>query len=118
MMEMLAYEGWVPKLVSTQATDGKGVDALWNVIVEHDAWLRESGRLRAKRRDAFAHRVRQLALGTVEARLDAIVDALPDDVDPYEAASRVLERFNVRDGVQANAHARVHGAIRARVRGL
>ena len=43
MMEMLSFEGWVPKLVSTQALEGKGIDALWNAIAEHDAWLRETG---------------------------------------------------------------------------
>src|SRR6202161_3588674 len=37
MMEMLNYSGWVPRLVPTQAIEGKGVDALWATIVEHDA---------------------------------------------------------------------------------
>src|ERR1700756_1945266 len=63
MMEMLDFRGWIPALVSTQAIEGKGVDALWDAIVAHDAWLRESGTIRAKRRTAFAHRVRQLAIG-------------------------------------------------------
>ncbi|HZW53851.1 MAG TPA: methylmalonyl Co-A mutase-associated GTPase MeaB, partial [Candidatus Elarobacter sp.] len=57
MMEMLNFEGWVPKLVSTQALEGKGIDKLWNAIAEHDAWLRETGAIHAKRREAFAHRV-------------------------------------------------------------
>src|SRR5580693_4160736 len=40
MMEIVEYAGWVPKLVATQAIEGLGIDALWEAIVEHDAYLR------------------------------------------------------------------------------
>ncbi len=118
MMEMLNYDGWVPKLVSTQAIEGKGIGALWDAIVAHDAWLRKTGALRAKRRSAFAHRVRQLALGTLEARVEQRIDELGDDLDPYAAATEVLEEFGVRDGVHAHGNVRAHGEVRAHVRGL
>jgi LAO/AO transport system kinase len=118
MMEMLDYAGWVPALVSTQALEGKGIDALWKAIVAHDAWLRESGALRLKRRDAFAHRVRQLALGTLEEQVEDAIAALGDDLDPYAAAQVVVERFGVRDGVHVGGNVRGHGAIRAHVKGL
>jgi len=118
MMEMLAYDGWVPRLVGTQAIQGTGIDALWDAIVEHDAWLRESGELRAKRRSAFAHRVRQLALGTLERRVDESIASIGDDVDPYAAAVDVLARFGVADGVRAHGAVRAPGAVRAHVRGL
>jgi LAO/AO transport system kinase len=118
MMEMLNYEGWVPKLVSTQAIEGKGIDALWDAIVAHDAWLRESGRMRAKRRTAFAHRVRQLALGTLENRVEDVIDGIDDALDPYAAAALVLERFGVTGGVHAHGNVRAHGEVRAHVRGL
>jgi LAO/AO transport system kinase len=118
MMEMLSFEGWIPKLVSTQAVEGKGIDKLWDAVVQHDAWLRETGAIERKRREAFAHRVRQLALGTLEGRVESVIAELPDDLDPYAAASEVLERFNVRDGIHAHAQARVHGAVRAHVKGL
>ena len=91
MMEMLNFSGWVPELVSTQAIEGKGIDKLWDAIVRHDAWLRKSGAIRAKRRAAFAHRVRQLALGTLERRIEDAITETPDDVDPYAAADTVLE---------------------------
>jgi LAO/AO transport system kinase len=118
MMEMLSFSGWVPKLVSTQALEGKGVAELWDAILAHDAWLRETGAIAAKRREAFAHRVRQLALGTLEGRVDAAIAELGDDLDPYAAAATVLERFGVRDGVHAHVHARAHGEVRAHVKGL
>ncbi|HEY0395333.1 MAG TPA: methylmalonyl Co-A mutase-associated GTPase MeaB [Candidatus Elarobacter sp.] len=118
MMEMLSFSGWVPKLVGTQALEGKGVDKLWDAIVAHDAWLRKSGAIAAKRREAFAHRVRQLALGTLESRVASVIDEIGDDVDPYAAAAMVLERFGVPDGVHAHGHLRPHGDVRAHVKGL
>ncbi|MDB5041331.1 MAG: hypothetical protein JWN27_2057 [Candidatus Eremiobacteraeota bacterium] len=118
MMEMLNFSGWVPKLVPTQAVEGKGVDALWDAIVEHDAWLRESGAIRAKRRNAFAHRVRQLALGTLEGRIEDVIAELSEDIDPYEAADAVLERFGVTGGAHALGNVRARTDVRATVKGL
>lgn len=117
MMEMLNFSGWVPALVATQALEGKGIDKLWDAIRAHDAWLRESGAIRAKRRSAFAHRVRQLALGTLENRIETIVDGVGDDLDPYAAAADVLATFGVHDGVQAS-RLRTQGDVRAHVKGL
>ena len=91
MMEMLAYAGWVPKLVATQAIEGLGIDALWNAIVEHDAYLRTSGNIARKRRGAYEHRVRALALGALERRVERVVAALPDGRDPYVAARDVVQ---------------------------
>jgi LAO/AO transport system kinase len=118
MMEMLVYNGWVPELVSTQALEGKGVDKLWNAIVAHDAWLRESGALRDKRRSAFAHRVRQLALGTLERRIEDTVAELNENQDPYAAADIVLERFGVHGGANTAGNTRARTDTRAHVKGL
>jgi LAO/AO transport system kinase len=118
MMEMLVYRGWVPPLVSTQALEGRGVDKLWDAIVEHDAWLKESGEIRAKRRGAFAHRVRQLALGTLEKRIEDAIDDLPDTIDPYAAADEVLARYGVTGGADGTGNARHRTEVRAVVKGL
>ena len=118
MMEMLSFSGWVPELVSTQALEGKGIDKLWDAIARHDAWLRESGAIRAKRRSAFAHRVRQLALGTLERRIEDAITETPDDVDPYAAADAVLEKFGVHGGVNAVGNTRARSGVRATVKGL
>jgi len=115
---MLNFSGWVPKLVATQAIEGKGVDKLWDAIVEHDAWLRESGAIRAKRRNAFAHRVRQLALGTLEGRIEDVIAELNEDIDPYEAADAVLARFGVTGGAHALGNVRARTDVRATVKGL
>jgi GTPase len=91
MMEIVEYAGWVPKLVATQAIEGLGIDALWEAIVEHDAYLRTSGDIARKRRAAYEHRVRALALGALERRVERVVAALPDGRDPYVAARDVVQ---------------------------
>ena len=119
MMEMLDYPGWVPALVATQALAGTGIDALWEAILRHDAWLRESGRLSEKRRTAFAHRVRQLALGTLEGQVDAAIATLPEDLDPYAAAEAVMRGLGVEGAAVSHGYARrAGGAMRATVKGL
>jgi LAO/AO transport system kinase len=116
MLEMLDYHGWVPPLVSTQALAGTGIDTLWETILQHAAWLRESGTLPLKRRAAFARRVAQLALGTLEGRVDDIVATLDADRDPYAAAAAVLARFGTAPA--AGGAPRAAAAPRATVKGL
>jgi LAO/AO transport system kinase len=94
MMEMLDFKGWVPELVMTQALSGEGIDALWAAIESHVAYLNESGEMAQKRRKAFMHQVRHLALGRLQQSIDRTLDLadLPG-ADPYAAADRVLERI-------------------------
>ena len=99
MMEMLSFPGWVPELVMTQALTGDGIDDLWAAIERHVAYLNETGEIAEKRREAFLHQVRQLALGRLERRLDRTLQrAAPDGVDPYVAAERVLATFGADAG--------------------
>ncbi len=95
MMEMQQWPGWVPELVTTQALEGRGIDELVAAIERHVAYLNETGEIERRRHDAFNHQVRQLALGRISARLDRMLEAQPHgDLDPYEAAERVLSQFH------------------------
>jgi LAO/AO transport system kinase len=120
MMEMLDFSGWVPPLVGTQASTGVGIDALWDAIGAHAAFLRESGTIVEKRRAAFAHQVRQLALGRLEQRVAAAFDAIAADAagtDPYAAADRVIA--DVTGGrPEPEAQPTVRVPLRATVKGL
>jgi len=101
MLEMLDFSGWVPELVATRARENAGIDELWAAIGRHGAYLRESGELPAKRREAFAHRVRALVMGKLERRVDAQTAALPEQpdgpTDPYRAADDVLRLLAARE---------------------
>ena len=96
MMEMQQFSGWVPELVATQALSGDGIDELWNAVERHMAYLNETGEIELRRRDAFVHQVRQLAMGRLERRLDReLQDDARAGVDPYEAADRVLSSLGL-----------------------
>lgn len=96
MMEMQHWSGWVPELVTTQALDGKGIDELVAAIERHAIYLNETGEIEHRRRDAFTHQVRQLALGRMERRLDRALEAQTSKgLDPYEAADRVISELGL-----------------------
>ena len=60
------------------------------------AYLNETGEIERRRRDAFVHQVRQLAMGRLERRLDReLQDDARAGVDPYEAADRVLSSLGL-----------------------
>lgn len=96
-MEMLQWDGWVPELVATQALAGEGIDQLWAAIERHMAYLNQTGEIEGRRRDAFMHQVRQLAMGRIERSLDALLESEScSGVDPYEAADRVISELGLR----------------------
>jgi LAO/AO transport system kinase len=94
MMEMLEFKGWIPALVMTQALSGEGVEDLWRAIESHRAYLDETGEIESKRRETFAHQVRQLVLGKLQQRVDGdLRERLPAGLDPYAAAEALLQRW-------------------------
>jgi LAO/AO transport system kinase len=122
MMEILEFEGWVPPIVATQATDGTGIDELWKAVRGHADYLRTSGELARRRHAAFAHQVRVLALGRIGARLDAELEANgeaseADRDDPYAATERLLHE--IAPGARWPRYTERRAApVRATVRGL
>ena len=117
MMEMLDFSGWVPELVMTQALSGDGIEDLWKAIEKHVAYLNASGEMAEKRRTAFTHQVRQLALGRLERKLEReLTSDTAAGIDPYAAADRVLHSF----GVQTQEHQDFVRSprLRASVKGL
>lgn len=116
MMEMLQFSGWVPELAMTQALSGEGIDDLWIAIEKHVAYLHETGEIETKRREAFAHQVRQLALGRLQRRLDnRLARNVRTDVDPYAAAEALLHDFG---GAEVTAPDEPAVRPRATVKGL
>ena len=74
----------------------EGIDELVGAIERHVAYLNETGEIERRRRDAFTHQVRQLALGRLERRLNRALQAQArDELDPYEAADRVLSELGL-----------------------
>ena len=94
---------WSPPIVATRAIEGVGIEALWDEVLRHRAFLAEEGRLERRRREGLARQLRTLALDRLARRLDetsdpAFVEPLLDDVlarriDPTRAVDQVLERL-------------------------
>jgi LAO/AO transport system kinase len=101
MLSLAGPREWQPPIAETVATDGRGVDELWNAIVAHREHLVQSDEL-ARRQVA---RVRAELRGIVLEQLQAIADAACDgpafdaiaarvaarEVDAYAAAAELLD---------------------------
>jgi len=102
MLELGAHRTWTPPIVRTVASDGQGIDALWDAVGRHRAHLEKSGDLARRRRDRLRDEVRAIVLARlaadVEARVaaDGGLDALlarvdARELDPYAAAAAMLD---------------------------
>jgi LAO/AO transport system kinase len=84
------------------ATSGEGLAALWDEIARHRAHLRDSGKLEQRRAERLGHELRRVLMARGAARIDELatgeefagaVKALAaGELDPYQAADRLMER--------------------------
>jgi LAO/AO transport system kinase len=101
MLDLSSLGSWRPPIVETTATNGDGLEELWGVIAGHRAHLEESGELLSRRAERVAHVLRRVLLARSAARIDELatgeeftraVKALAaGELDPYQAADRLLE---------------------------
>jgi LAO/AO transport system kinase len=91
---------WTPPVVKTSAATGEGVEDLWEAIESHRKHLESTGSLERDRRERLLAEVQTLASQRVRERVHAALEADADladrlagrQVDPYRAASMLLER--------------------------
>jgi LAO/AO transport system kinase len=101
MLDLSVTGDWRPPVVETVATNGDGVEGLWEEVAHHRAHLTSSGALEEGRAARLAKELRrvltarllvqveQVAAGESFARvLRAVVDGR---LDPYRAAERLLD---------------------------
>ncbi len=91
---------WRPPIVTTVATDGRGVAELWNRINEHREVISTSGELERRRRHRLREELREIVARRLEQKAREICtgerwDGLTDDVierviDPWSAADDML----------------------------
>ncbi len=98
-----ARGGWNAPVVSTSATEARGIDTLDAALVSHRAHMEKDGRREARRRDALRERIRALVEArvttelwrdaTLRERFDAILEAVVGGrASPYRAARDLLEQ--------------------------
>ncbi len=71
MLQLGSPQPWWPPIVTTIATEGEGVERLWDAIVEHRSHLGEGDRREVARR----HRTAALLRATVEEEVRAVIGA-------------------------------------------
>jgi LAO/AO transport system kinase len=97
-------ESWDVPILETVATDGKGLDALWQSICQHHQTSMATGRL-AERRSVHAEaHVLELVLAEMRERFDQAVREQPDlreaiasvrkgQTDAHRAARAIVDRW-------------------------
>jgi LAO/AO transport system kinase len=101
---------WNPPIVLTEAVRGDHVPELWEKIVEHRAFLEQSGQLEERRRANLAREVFAVAANRASRHLEQAVTGDPElrrvlaevqarKLDPLTAVREILEKvFRIHDG--------------------
>ena len=94
---------WTPPILKTVAKDGTGVPEVVEKVAEHRAYLKKSGKLKAKEREKAEREFREVLRDRLahyiadkmdEGEFDALVEKiLKKKVDPYAAADSVLKKL-------------------------
>ena len=100
MLDLSTPGAWRPDIVETVASTGDGVDAMWDAIAAHRAHLEATGHLTSRRLERLTHELRRVLLARAAARVDELVTQedfasavkalAAGEVDPYQAADRLL----------------------------
>src|SRR5262249_44818598 len=101
MLELGGSRGWVPPVVRTVATDGRGTDELWTAITAHRDHLEHTGELGTRRRARLRDEVRAIALARLDRDLrrscaapafaSLVARVVAREVAPYTAAALLLD---------------------------
>ncbi len=103
MLRMGPRQAWTPPVVRTSTVTGNGIDELWAAIERHRDHQASTGELERKRRARVLDEVEGMVAERLRRRVADMLDggaadAVADDlavrrIDPYRAASLLLERL-------------------------
>ncbi len=103
MVQLGDLDGWSPPVLETVATEGTGVEALWEAVRQHRAHLDSTGDLVRRRHQRLAVELETLVGERLRKRARELLDdepgaglrsrVLAGELDPYEAAEEVLGRL-------------------------
>ena len=110
MLSMGEHGEWIPPIVQTQAITGVGIDEVWKQVDRHRSHLKAAGRLTERRRARLQAEILDQVVGAVRAQLvedirgratfeQVVASASSREIDPYEAARRLLKSGFFRTGL-------------------
>lgn len=102
MVEMSrGRDEWRPPVLTTTATEGTGVDALWRAVGDHRAMLARGGELTRRRGDRMRTELQRIVRRQIEHRVAELArqgrfatvedEVIARRLDPYTAARAVLD---------------------------
>ena len=100
MLEMSRFEGWVPPIVETVATEGKGIEEAFEAIESHRQYLERSGVGQKKREARILEELTRIVRAEVYRKVDQLIsdpsfearkaEMMRGEIDPYSLASDLL----------------------------
>jgi LAO/AO transport system kinase len=100
MLELAGERDWRPPIVRTVATEGGGVEELWQAILDHRAHLEADGRLERRRGSRLRDELRAIVSERIRDQVDAachgerfeglVSKVAARELDPYAAADQLL----------------------------
>ena len=103
MLSLSAAGGWRPPIVETEATVGRGVPELVDVVGEHRRHLEESGELDVRRVARARDELRAGLLARLAGRVDQVLAATSFDELAERVAHRELDPVSAVDALMAAA---------------
>jgi LAO/AO transport system kinase len=107
MLELSTFAGWQPPIVTTVASQGKGIDELWAAVERHRSHAETTGVLAERRARRLREELRHVVVARLEQRArEACRGTTWDDLenavvagrlDPWDAADRMLESVGPDD---------------------
>ena len=96
----LAPDAWRPPIVSVVATEQKGVDQLWDTVLEHRQFISTNGELARRREFRLGEELREVVARRLEQRARAVMgddrwtsvqgEVVHGRLDPWTAADQML----------------------------
>lgn len=101
MLDLGGHRDWRPPVLTTIATTGEGIGAVWEAVFEHRAFLKSTGRLEQIRSARLRQELRRAVVGELLSRAEGTAEddrfvAIAAEVDarrldPWTAARQLLE---------------------------
>jgi LAO/AO transport system kinase len=117
MLHLGRERAWTPPIVPTVASEGDGVETLWEELLRHRQHLEQTGELAARRQRRLEAEVLERVDRALRARVRARVaeddclqaalqQAASGELDPRIAAERILAALEPRRNASPGASAR------------
>jgi LAO/AO transport system kinase len=101
MLELAGEREWRPPIVETVATDGRGIDALWQAVLDHRAFLESDRRLERRRATRLREELRTIVLERIQGKAEDVCRGERFDVLVARVAARELDPYSAADDLLA-----------------